>query len=385
MSSSIKEFSQIREQELLGLKNQAARERRSLEEIHQKNKASIKTAQEQEIVELRNDHAQSIDEATSHKEKVLSDLEKSLTQTKDFTQKRLESLKTNATAQEDKIHADHAEKRLLLNANNEQHLTEVNHRFNSQLRKINEEGQARIEHSKNDLAIRKNEVEKDYQNKIQMTQDHHRNILSQNEANFKQVNEQKQNEFEAKEKKQREDHESEIITQTQTHQDLYTARNEEYRKKFHEQQNFFEKKFENQLGTHHTQLTGLDKKYESLTNELKKNFTKEISANEDKKDDIFFEFTELKASMKEEADHYLVEVQLPAYAKNDLRLTTNNKEVVLTMNRRYQDQVENSGVTHKVNKIETLSSRMPTNHFLNAKKITSSYQDGVMSYKIAKA
>lgn len=385
MSSTIKEFSQIREQELLGLKNQAARERRALEEIHQKNKASVKQAQEQEIVELKNDHAQSIDEATSHKEKVLNDLEKSLTQTKDFTQKRLESLKSSATAQEDKIHADHAEKRLLLNANNEQHLTEANHRFNSQLKKINAEGESRIETSKNELGQRKNDIEKNYQNKIQVAENHHRNILSQNETTFKQLNEQKNAEYELKEKNQREDHESKIIAQTETHQNLYTARNEDYRKKFHEQQNFFEKKFENQLGTHHTQLSGLDKKYESITNNLKKNFVKEISAQEDKKDDIFFEFTELKAQMKEGDDHYLVEVEVPSYAKNDLRLTTNNKEVVLTLNRRYQDQLENNGRTSKINKIETLSSRMPTNHFLNAKKITSTYADGVMTYKIAKA
>jgi HSP20 family molecular chaperone IbpA len=89
--------------------------------------------------------------------------------------------------------------------------------------------------------------------------------------------------------------------------------------------------------------------------------------------------------MKEGDDHYLVEVEVPSYAKNDLRLTTNNKEVVLTLNRRYQDQLENNGRTSKINKIETLSSRMPTNHFLNAKKITSTYADGVMTYKIAKA
>lgn len=110
-----------------------------------------------------------------------------------------------------------------------------------------------------------------------------------------------------------------------------------------------------------------------------------IEAVKQKEDDIFFEFTELNSKVKDQGDHYLVEVELPEYARKDLILTTNNKEIILNLNRRYQDQIDKDGIKHRVNKVETLNSRIPTEHHLNPKKISSSYSDGIISYKIYKA
>lgn len=385
MSSTIRDFSQIREQEISGLKKQVARERRALEEIHQKTKAEIKASQEKEIVELRDDHTQNINQAHERREKVLAELEKNLNNTKDLTEKQLAQIKQDASIQEKKIADDHEGKRQLLNANQESYLEQSNYRFNSQIEKLNTQGENRISETKENLSLKHNEIDSQYQNKIQQTVNRHETELGVKENEFKRVSAQREKEYKNKEINLRQDHENRIIEQTEVNQNLYQSRDDDFRNKFYDQDKFFEKKFENQLTSHHSQLGNLDNKFEQLSRDLKLDLMNKIEAVEKKENDIFFEFSELNHSLKAFADHYILDVELPEYAKNQLSLTTNNKELILTLNRRYQDQVDKEGVKHKVNKVETLSSRITTESFLNPKKITSSYADGVMSYKIAKA
>lgn len=383
--SSIRDYNQLREQEISGLKKQIARERRSLDEVHQQNKEDIKITQEKEIVELRDDQAQTINKSYERKEKVLADLEKNLNQTKNLTEKQLSEIKRKSKEQENQIETNHAERRLLLNANNERHLEEANYRFNSQLKKVNTDGENRIQESKDQLSIRHSDVHDEFQHKIQKASNQYTSHLSRQEQEFEHKNQIKQKEFKAKETSLRQAHENKIIEQTKISHDLYQVRDEDFKNKFHDQDKFFEKKFEGQLSTHHSQLQGLDNKFDDLSKKMKQDLMTKIQAMEKKEDDIFFEFTELNSKVKDQGDHYTVEVELPDYAKNNLNLTTNNKEIILTLNRRYQDQVDKNGIKHKVNKVETLSSRIPTEHFLNPKKITSQFSDGVMSYKILKA
>ena len=385
MSSTIRDHNHLREQEISGLKKQIARERRALDEIHQKNKTDIKTSQEQEIVEIRDDHAQTINEAYQRREKVLAELERNLNQTKNLTDKQLSEIRRKTKEQENQIEDTHAHKRLLLNANNEQHLQEVNHRYNTQLKKTNTEGENRIQSTKEALALRHAGVQHELQDKIQKTSNHYTSELSRQEQDYKNNSAIKEKEYKQKQISLRQTHENKIVEQSEINQDLYQKRDVNFKNKFHQQDKFFEKKFENQLSSHNSQLQGLDTKFEDLSTKMKQDLMTQLEAVEKKENDIFFEFTELNSQVKDQGDHYTVEVEIPDYAKKHLNLTTNNKEIILTLNRRYQDQVDKDGVKHKVNKVETLSSRIPTDHFLNSKKMTSNYQDGLMSYKIFKA
>ena len=385
MSATIRDYSKIREQEIAGLKKQITQERRALEEVHQKNKADLKQVQEYEIVELRDNHAQAIDKAHERKEKVLTELERNLNQTKNLTEKQLQTLKAKTKEEEYKIQDDHAERRLLLNANNEQYLQEANYRYNNQLNKLNAEGENRIQETSENLSLRHNAVVDNFENKLQQNSDQYNSTLARKEQEFQNITRQKEKEYKTKEVSLRDSHENKIVEQTTIHQDLYQKRDNDYKNKFHEQDQFFEKKFEGQLHSHQNQLGNLDQKFEKISQEMKHDLMTKIEAVKRKENDIFFEFTELNAKVKDKGDHYTIDVELPEYAKNDLRMTTNNKEILLTLNRRYQDQVEKDGIKHKVNKVETLSTRLPTEHFLNSKKISSNYNDGVMSYKIFKA
>lgn len=385
MSSTIKDFGQLREQEMTGLKKQVAQERRELEEAHQKNKAQIKAIQEQEIVEINDSNTQRISEAHQRREKVLFELEKNLNETKNVTEKQLKDLKSQLTNKEVELQEDHSQRRLLLNANNEQHLQEANYRYNSQLKKINTEGENRLHHTKETLSIKHNDLKDEFQNKIQQTTNHYNAQLARQNQDFEQTTKLKELEYKNKETTLRETHENNIIKQTEVNQDLYQKRDDDFRLKFQEQDQFFEKKFAEQLSSHHSQLQNLDKRFDSISKNMKQDLMTKIDAVKSKKDDIFFEFTELNSRIKDQGDHYQVEVELPEYARKDLNLSTNNKEIILTFNRRYQDHAEKNGVKHRVNKIETLTSRIPTEHHLNPKKINSAYSDGVMTYKIQKA
>ena len=79
-------------------------------------------------------------------------------------------------------------------------------------------------------------------------------------------------------------------------------------------------------------------------------------------------------------------MKVPEHSKTDVQLTINGKEAIVSFNRRFADaSKEADGTINKVNKVESFTTRLQTGHFLNAKSMKSSYEDGTMTYVIKKA
>ena len=66
-------------------------------------------------------------------------------------------------------------------------------------------------------------------------------------------------------------------------------------------------------------------------------------------------------------------------------LTFNNKEIILTTNRRYEDVFNHELGQKKVNRVESLTNRIYTGHMLDPKSVKQNYVNGVMTYEINKA
>jgi HSP20 family molecular chaperone IbpA len=81
-----------------------------------------------------------------------------------------------------------------------------------------------------------------------------------------------------------------------------------------------------------------------------------------------------------------IAVEIPEHSKQDIQLTINGKDAIVSFNRRYSDanKVED-GTINKISKVETFTSRLPTQHFLDAKSVKGTYENGVMNYVIKKA
>jgi HSP20 family molecular chaperone IbpA len=177
-----------------------------------------------------------------------------------------------------------------------------------------------------------------------------------------------------------------MMKMTESHNHHIEKRDGEYRRGLKDQDLFFEKKYADQLTRHNHDFKTLEEKNRKVIDDLKMNLTSEISNVSKKNDDPFYKFETLKPKMKTFEDRIEIEVAVPEHAKSDVQLTTNGKEAVLTFNRRYADATRTpEGTIHKINKVESFTTRLQTDHVLNPKSMKSNYADGVMTYVIKRA
>jgi len=178
----------------------------------------------------------------------------------------------------------------------------------------------------------------------------------------------------------------ELAKLTEGHNSHIEQRDTEFRKGLKDQDQFFEKKFEVNLGSHNEELSRLDQRHQNVMSKMKKELSAEIVQAAKRSDDPFYQFTELRPELVQFKDRVEVSVKVPDHAKQDLQLTKNGKEVIVNFNRRYADSNKTAdGVLHKVNKVESLSTRLQAEAILDPKSVKSSYADGVMTYAIKKA
>ena len=148
----------------------------------------------------------------------------------------------------------------------------------------------------------------------------------------------------------------------------------------------FEKKYQGQLGRHLAADKNLEANNAKIIEENKEGLIKRVKVYQDRKDDPFFQFTQLKPVIVDQPDHYIVKVNVPEYAKEEVILSTNSREIVMTFSRRHKEErSDEDGSKLKFDKVESTVSRVPVAQILDPKRITKEWADGVLTYKVFKA
>jgi HSP20 family molecular chaperone IbpA len=170
------------------------------------------------------------------------------------------------------------------------------------------------------------------------------------------------------------------------HQEQLDVRGKDFRKGIREQDLFFEKKFKDQLERHEGDFRDLEKKNQDVVQKLKESLTKEIQKVETRNDDPFYKFEKLNPVLRQFNDRIEIEIKVPEYSKQDLQLSINGKEAIVSFNRRYHDASKaGDGTINKINKVESFTTRLKTDHHLDPKSVKARFQDGMMTYTVMKA
>jgi HSP20 family molecular chaperone IbpA len=131
----------------------------------------------------------------------------------------------------------------------------------------------------------------------------------------------------------------------------------------------------------------------NLTDKLKKSSETAIAKNVKEKNSIltlqqdpFYHLETLKPRLEEDNENYYVNLDVPAHEKENVHLVAHGRELRLTLNRKYTNAIEEEadGTKDRTTKSELLSKEMSTTEILNPKKITEKYENGILSFKIAK-
>lgn len=386
MSNSIRDMENLHSRQLQTAERRHKRDLRNIDNSYQDLKADLKKTQGQELVDIQQEHLRTIENEQAKKEKVLAEMRGHLDQTSRMTEKELSSLKKNVEAEKGKIATNLATDRERQITMHQLYLEDENDRFNTAIRDVNSEGNSRL----SDMKLRMNEeiqeMDGRHQNKLRDKQDEFVKSYRSTEAQNERIKTNQEEQFKRDRLKANLTQQRELTKLTDEHTHHLSNENENFRKAYRNQDLFFEKRYEEQLKGHEETFQKLKAKNDTLLNSLKENLSSSIALVSQKNGDPFYKFETLSPKLKHFDDHVEISVEVPEYSKKDVQISFNGKEAILTMNRRYQDAARTeNGTINKVSKVESFSTRIPTESVLNAKSVKSSYEDGVLTFSVKKA
>jgi HSP20 family molecular chaperone IbpA len=386
MSNVIRDTEKLGQRQIETVKRRNDREVKTINANHENHKADLRNTQALEIINIQNENQMQVAQQADRKEKVLEDMRQHLQQTRLMTEKELKALAVENEKSRHALREKLLNDRQKINDDNEFFLEELNDRFNESSRKIAVDGRNRSEQMKHSMNEDFNNTKNFHQNKIQKTTEEFTNRFKAEAQRQEDVKEQQKKNFKKELFSTNLKQQNDLKKMTETHNNHIEQKDTNYRKGLKEQEDFFEKKFQTKLTSHNEQFKVLDDKNKKLVEDLKTSLTKELTKTADRNNDPFFKFETLKPKLKTMESHVEISVEIPEHSKQDVQLTINGKDAVLSFNRRFADAAKDvDGTINKINKIESFTTRLQTGHHLDPKSVKASYADGVMTYTIQKS
>lgn len=380
--SVIKDSEKLNARQLETLRRKNAREISRTEQAHQDYKIDLKKAHYAEIVDLRHENERSVMGENDKKEKVLNQMRNHLDETARLTDRQVKDIKTVASKtklaegeklsmERDRIKAEHDLHMEDMTYRHSKDIRQISHANQNELNKLQEVKHAEISNSREHFDDRLQSQSKEFTTRYQTDTNNFRDLKDTQDKTFKK---------ERMSTNLRQQHE--IGKMTNTHQEHLEVKDQNFRKGLKDQDLFFEKKYANHLEKSNSELKNLDDVNKKTVTKMQTETNQKVDFYQTRQNDPFYQFTELRPTLKEYPDRVEISVEVPDHSKQDMALTLNNKEAVLTYNRRYQDSRKDGIVTNRMNKIESFTTRLATSHHLDPKSVKSSYENGVMTYII---
>lgn len=386
MSGDIRDLEKLNTRMVESLKRRQGREINQLESAHSNHKAELKKAQEAEVVELQNQNHHSLAKESEKKEKVLSEMKHHLEATQNLTDKQLRDLKEQAanvraqtqgklSVERDRLGSEH---QLYLDEQNERFMTEVrnsNITGQHQVADINQKMQQQYSQTAAHQSKKLNDLTNEFATRFQYETREQDRLKTETDNRYKK-------ERMATNQRQQ----IELAKMGDTHQSTVETRDVNFRKGLKDQDLFWDKKYEDNLAKRNEELKRLDNLHTQVLDKMKTDLTTEITRMAVRSDDPFYQLGGLRPVLTNHPEHVEIKVKVPEYAKEDLMLTTNNKEAIVNFNRRFTEASrEADGTVNRVNKVESYQTRLRADTALDPKSVKSTYKDGTMTYTIKKA
>lgn len=218
------------------------------------------------------------------------------------------------------------------------------------------------------------DVENDFRNKMaQDIRDHQSELIRQKDQFKKNIDQETS-------KNQRLEQEK-----VRVQQDELTYLDKYHKNLMEQKISDFKTKYQN-LANEHEQIlknikTNLDEEVKKL--QINTMETKRDIAT--KKDDPFYRIDKLEPKITEEGNFYFLKLNVPAHEKENVHLVTNGRKIKITLNKRYEDLVEDKdGTVNRSSKTQLYSKEVMVKDLINPKNMQVKYENGVITYKIEK-
>jgi HSP20 family molecular chaperone IbpA len=218
------------------------------------------------------------------------------------------------------------------------------------------------------------DVENDFRSKLAQDIRDHQSELVRQKDEFKKNIDQASSKNQRLEQEKIRVQQDELIYLDKYHKDLMDQKMSDFKLKY---QN---------LANEHEQI--LKNIKTNLDEEVKKLQISTMEAKRDiatKKDDPFYRIDKLEPKVSEEGNFYFLKLNVPAHEKENVHLVTNGRKLKITLNKRFEDMVEDKdGTINRSSKTQLYSKEVMVKDLVNPKNIEVKYENNELTFKIAK-
>jgi HSP20 family molecular chaperone IbpA len=161
---------------------------------------------------------------------------------------------------------------------------------------------------------------------------------------------------------------------------------EVHHKELMKQENIsFKQKYDNMVKNHKSILDRVKERFNNQVNSIVKDQMQYKKNITQKGGDEFYKVSSLNPTITEDLTGYNLSIQVPDHEKENVRLTAQKRDITISLTRKFKDEVkEENGHVNKSKRSEVFTKNLQTQSILNSRSITQSYNDGVLTFRIAK-
>ncbi len=148
----------------------------------------------------------------------------------------------------------------------------------------------------------------------------------------------------------------------------------------------FNKRIEQMKNESEKTISNYASKSQKELNRLKQNESREKNLITDKSKDPFYSITNLNPQLSEGEKEYTLKLSVPEHEKDSVILGGDKRTLKISQTRRFSDESKNeNGTVNKSARSEAISQIVNLKDIINPRKITQSYQNNELIFKIPKA
>ncbi|MBL7665714.1 MAG: hypothetical protein JNM93_11325 [Bacteriovoracaceae bacterium] len=353
---------------------------------HQKQIETEKINHDYRLVDLREQQEQHVLSEIERKDKVLSELQDKVEKTKKITDRELQEIKDrheyHRTEREEAFNNDSIKQKndheLFVRTEEEKFdrgIREMNQRYADEEREISYRHSDNVRTTKNNnqadyQKLHTNyRIEKDsgvlkFQQDLNRLKDTHNKTLEEEKRKHTDLMQQNQNRFN-----------NEMTTTIERHKQRKDITQKDFEKEYnrllHEQRNV---------------VNTLDNRTKELIVQGKQYLSKEKALLSSQAQDDFYHMNKLIPRYVDLGDSYDVYVNVPLHEKNNVNISTKNRDIKISLDRKYNETLEDDGIVNTSKKVETISTKVRVPDLIDPlAKVTKSYENGVMVFNVKKA
>jgi len=360
-----KNLNQVMEHNQVELDNQRGLQEKRKLDLHDQKKA--------ELAEFLDQHQQTLDKYRTNlnqTKQILDEAEKNYTQTS-----------------QDKL--------LKKQIENDDLITSTSHQTQERAKEIASEGNLQVSKIQNDIENQKNQI-RTKQN-LQSLENGGRNNTDLNQTsrdfvakrNF--VSKEYENHMKFLEKSQKDhlvdvDRKHMVVKQQQLNANQQELQNIEkkYQQVLKDTHNRYANKITQMNKENHAVLNNVQHVFSEQINQIKEQQIDAKTILNDRSHDPFYQMLDLSPQIEDLGREYLISIKVPEHEKEGVLLTPSERKIRISFSRRFEDRIPTPQGFNKAGRSENSLQEFSVQDILDPTKITQTYHDGVLMFKVAK-